>query len=190
MPSGCQLLGTTLEQWAQDVLVLVRNGPLVVGCSVGGSCAREVARAAPTRSTDRAGIVDHRSEPRSPEAASRYAPLERLAVPPQWFATSVLGNALTLDDERAKLRPVAEAARKVWTHGGAGVGVAFRQRCGLRPAMLAVSAAWKPSGVVVFVVGAQAEQIADGVGCRSAVVLTRRHRSRDHSVPRLRLRGL
>ena len=48
------------------------------------------------------------------EAASRYVPLERLAVSPQCgFATSVLGNALTIDDERAKLRVVAEVARRV-----------------------------------------------------------------------------
>jgi 5-methyltetrahydropteroyltriglutamate--homocysteine methyltransferase len=49
------------------------------------------------------------------EAASRYVPLERLAVSPQCgFATSVLGNALTTDDQRAKLGLVAEVARKVW----------------------------------------------------------------------------
>jgi methionine synthase II (cobalamin-independent) len=49
------------------------------------------------------------------EAASRYVPLERLAVSSQCgFATSVLGNALTIDDERAKLGVVAEVARKVW----------------------------------------------------------------------------
>jgi 5-methyltetrahydropteroyltriglutamate--homocysteine methyltransferase len=49
------------------------------------------------------------------EAASRYVPLERLAVSPQCgFATSVLGNALTIDAERAKLGLVAAAARKVW----------------------------------------------------------------------------
>ncbi|MGH9192371.1 MAG: hypothetical protein ACRDZ0_07855 [Acidimicrobiales bacterium] len=49
------------------------------------------------------------------EAASRYVPLERFAVSPQCgFATSVRGNALTIDDERSKLRLVAEAARKVW----------------------------------------------------------------------------
>jgi hypothetical protein len=49
------------------------------------------------------------------EAASRYVPLERLAVSPQCgFATSVLGNALTTGDERAKLALVAEVARKVW----------------------------------------------------------------------------
>jgi 5-methyltetrahydropteroyltriglutamate--homocysteine methyltransferase len=42
-------------------------------------------------------------------------PLERLAVSSQCgFATSVLGNALTIDDERAKLGLVAEVARQVW----------------------------------------------------------------------------
>lgn len=41
-------LGTTLEEWAHGVLDLAGDDPLVVvGCSVGGSCAIEVARAAP-----------------------------------------------------------------------------------------------------------------------------------------------
>ena len=49
------------------------------------------------------------------EAASRYVPLERLAVSSQCgFATSVLGNALTIDGERAKLALVAAVARQVW----------------------------------------------------------------------------
>lgn len=49
------------------------------------------------------------------ESASRYVPLERLAISTQCgFATSVMGNALTIDDEHAKLRLVAEAARAVW----------------------------------------------------------------------------
>jgi 5-methyltetrahydropteroyltriglutamate--homocysteine methyltransferase len=49
------------------------------------------------------------------DTASRYIPLERLAISSQCgFATSVLGNALTVDDERAKLSVVASAARKVW----------------------------------------------------------------------------
>jgi len=49
------------------------------------------------------------------DAASRYAPLDRLAVSSQCgFATSVLGNALTIDDERQKLGVIAEVARKVW----------------------------------------------------------------------------
>jgi 5-methyltetrahydropteroyltriglutamate--homocysteine methyltransferase len=47
--------------------------------------------------------------------AAAYIPLERLALSPQCgFATSVLGNALTIDEERAKLRTVAETAAGVW----------------------------------------------------------------------------
>ena len=48
--------------------------------------------------------------------ASAYLPLERLAVSPQCgFATSILGNALTVEDERAKLRTIVETARRVWS---------------------------------------------------------------------------
>ncbi len=47
--------------------------------------------------------------------AARFVPLERLALSPQCgFATSVLGNALTVEDERAKLRRIAETAEAVW----------------------------------------------------------------------------
>jgi 5-methyltetrahydropteroyltriglutamate--homocysteine methyltransferase len=47
--------------------------------------------------------------------AARYVPLERLALSPQCgFATSVLGNALSVEDERAKLRTIAETAAVVW----------------------------------------------------------------------------
>jgi 5-methyltetrahydropteroyltriglutamate--homocysteine methyltransferase len=47
--------------------------------------------------------------------ASGFVPLERLAISPQCgFATSVLGNALTLDDEKAKLETIARAAEVVW----------------------------------------------------------------------------
>ena len=42
-------------------------------------------------------------------------PLERLALSPQCgFATSVIGNALTVEDERAKLATIAETAAEVW----------------------------------------------------------------------------
>jgi len=41
-------LGESLEEWAQGVLALVGEEPIVVvGCSAGGSCALEVAAAAP-----------------------------------------------------------------------------------------------------------------------------------------------
>jgi 5-methyltetrahydropteroyltriglutamate--homocysteine methyltransferase len=47
--------------------------------------------------------------------AARYVPLERLALSPQCgFATSVLGNALTVEDERVKLRTIAQTAVEVW----------------------------------------------------------------------------
>ena len=50
--------------------------------------------------------------------AARFVPLERLALSPQCgFATSVLGNALTIDDERAKLRTIVETAAEVWDGG-------------------------------------------------------------------------
>ena len=47
--------------------------------------------------------------------AARFVPLERLALSPQCgFATSVLGNALTREDELAKLRTIAETAERIW----------------------------------------------------------------------------
>jgi 5-methyltetrahydropteroyltriglutamate--homocysteine methyltransferase len=47
--------------------------------------------------------------------AARHIDLERLALSPQCgFATSVLGNALGVEDERAKLRTIVETAAEVW----------------------------------------------------------------------------
>lgn len=47
--------------------------------------------------------------------ASAFCPLEQLALSPQCgFATSVLGNALTVEDQAAKLRTVTETAARVW----------------------------------------------------------------------------
>lgn len=49
------------------------------------------------------------------DEASRIVPLERLAISPQCgFASSVGGNPLTIEDERAKLRRVVEVADAVW----------------------------------------------------------------------------
>ena len=49
-------------------------------------------------------------------AASAFMPLERLAVSPQCgFATSILGNALTIEDERAKLETLVRTAELVWS---------------------------------------------------------------------------
>ena len=49
------------------------------------------------------------------EEASRYVPLDQLCLSPQCgFSSTVEGNALTIDDEIAKLRLVVETAREVW----------------------------------------------------------------------------
>jgi 5-methyltetrahydropteroyltriglutamate--homocysteine methyltransferase len=49
------------------------------------------------------------------DEAARYVDKERLALSPQCgFSTSVVGNDLSIEDERAKLRLVAETARAVW----------------------------------------------------------------------------
>jgi len=47
--------------------------------------------------------------------ASSFVPLERLALSPQCgFATSVIGNAITVEDEEHKLRTIVETAERVW----------------------------------------------------------------------------
>ncbi len=47
--------------------------------------------------------------------ASAFMPKDRLAISPQCgFGTSVLGNALTIDQQAAKLKLVGEVARRVW----------------------------------------------------------------------------
>jgi len=47
--------------------------------------------------------------------ASRFVPLERLAVSPQCgFSNSVMGNAISLADQERKLRLVVETTRRVW----------------------------------------------------------------------------
>jgi methionine synthase II (cobalamin-independent) len=49
------------------------------------------------------------------DAASRFVPLERLALSPQCgFASTDEGNRLTPDDQRRKLELVARTAREVW----------------------------------------------------------------------------
>jgi len=49
------------------------------------------------------------------DAAAKFVPLEYLAISPQCgFASTELGNLLTVDEERRKLELVAEVARKVW----------------------------------------------------------------------------
>jgi len=47
--------------------------------------------------------------------AAGHVDLERLAISPQCgFATSVVGNAITTDDQRAKLEVLVQTAQRVW----------------------------------------------------------------------------
>jgi 5-methyltetrahydropteroyltriglutamate--homocysteine methyltransferase len=49
------------------------------------------------------------------EEAARFAPLDRLALSPQCgFASTIKGNALTVDDEKRKLELVVQVASEVW----------------------------------------------------------------------------
>jgi 5-methyltetrahydropteroyltriglutamate--homocysteine methyltransferase len=49
------------------------------------------------------------------DEATKYVPLEFLALSPQCgFASTLIGNPLTWDEQRRKLELVVETARKVW----------------------------------------------------------------------------
>ena len=49
------------------------------------------------------------------DEAARYVPLDQLCLSPQCgFSSTVDGNALTIEQQQAKLRLVAEVAREVW----------------------------------------------------------------------------
>jgi 5-methyltetrahydropteroyltriglutamate--homocysteine methyltransferase len=49
------------------------------------------------------------------DEAARYVPLEQLCLSPQCgFSSTVEGNALTRDDQIAKLELVVQTAEEVW----------------------------------------------------------------------------
>jgi 5-methyltetrahydropteroyltriglutamate--homocysteine methyltransferase len=49
------------------------------------------------------------------EAASKFAPLEQLALSPQCgFASSIQGNPLGEAEQEAKLRRIVEVAGHIW----------------------------------------------------------------------------
>ena len=49
------------------------------------------------------------------DEAAKYVPIENLCLSPQCgFSSTVEGNALTYDQQMAKLRLVVETAREVW----------------------------------------------------------------------------
>ena len=47
--------------------------------------------------------------------ASKFAPLEQLAISPQCgFSSDVVGNLITEDDQKRKLELVVQASRLIW----------------------------------------------------------------------------
>jgi 5-methyltetrahydropteroyltriglutamate--homocysteine methyltransferase len=65
--------------------------------------------------TKRAALESKDELKRRIEEAARYVPLEQLCLSPQCgFSSTVDGNALTLEQQKAKLRLIAETAREVW----------------------------------------------------------------------------
>jgi 5-methyltetrahydropteroyltriglutamate--homocysteine methyltransferase len=83
-----------------DPLELVRDDATVVLGLVTTKTARPETAA---------GLADRVRE------AGRLVPLDRLAVGTQCgFSTSVVGNAITVDDERRKLATLVETAERVW----------------------------------------------------------------------------
>jgi len=61
------------------------------------------------------GLEDKDELKRRIDEAAQYVPLEQLALSPQCgFSSTVEGNAITVEDEIAKLRLVQEVANEVW----------------------------------------------------------------------------
>src|SRR5438874_2115015 len=65
--------------------------------------------------TKRAALESKDELKRRIDEAAKYVPLEQLCLSPQCgFSSTVEGNALTIEEEKAKLRLVVEVAREVW----------------------------------------------------------------------------
>jgi 5-methyltetrahydropteroyltriglutamate--homocysteine methyltransferase len=74
---------------------------------------REVVLGLVTTKTPRVETVEELR--RRVDEAAKYLPLQRLALSPQCgFASTIEGNRVSPDDQRDKLKRVAETARAVW----------------------------------------------------------------------------
>jgi 5-methyltetrahydropteroyltriglutamate--homocysteine methyltransferase len=60
-------------------------------------------------------LEDKDTVKRRTDAAAKFVPIENLGISPQCgFASTVGGNPLSIEDEKAKLRLVVEVAREIW----------------------------------------------------------------------------
>jgi 5-methyltetrahydropteroyltriglutamate--homocysteine methyltransferase len=66
--------------------------------------------------TSKKGALERKDElKRRIDEASKYVPLEQICLSPQCgFSSTVDGNALTLDEQIAKLRLIVDTAREIW----------------------------------------------------------------------------
>lgn len=66
--------------------------------------------------TSKKGALESKDDlKRRIDAAAKFCPLEQLCLSPQCgFASTVEGNALTVDEQRAKLKLVVDTAAEVW----------------------------------------------------------------------------
>jgi 5-methyltetrahydropteroyltriglutamate--homocysteine methyltransferase len=65
--------------------------------------------------TKKGALEDKDQLKRRIDEASKYVPLEQLCLSPQCgFSSTVEGNALTYEEQVAKLRLVVETAAEVW----------------------------------------------------------------------------
>ena len=83
----------------------------------------EPLRLVPDDKTVVLGLVSTKTGELEPESdlvkriheASRFFPKDQLAISPQCgFASSIVGNQLSVEEQQAKLRLVAEVAAEVW----------------------------------------------------------------------------
>jgi len=85
--------------------------------SVGLTCDNLVAQDSPRRDlgpTTNRNLGKCRLKRRIDEVA-KFEPLDQLCLSPQCgFSSTVDGNALTIEEEKAKLRLVVDTAREVW----------------------------------------------------------------------------
>jgi 5-methyltetrahydropteroyltriglutamate--homocysteine methyltransferase len=117
------LVSGSYEPLARHLFASVNAGRLMLEYDDERSGTFEPLAHVPEDKTAVLGLVTTKSgRPETPEElegrireASRYLPLERLALSPQCgFATSVVGNALRVEDEERKLRAIARTAENVW----------------------------------------------------------------------------
>jgi len=66
--------------------------------------------------TTKVGTMEKKDDlKRRIDEAARYAPLDQLALSPQCgFSSTIHGNNIAVENQRAKLRLVIETANEVW----------------------------------------------------------------------------